>query len=167
MIETVLQTHFSRYPAMQIQDLYKLIHQASMGSEHAVPDSETARTWLTRELADMGAGIPEPLIDPISADGDIVRIHLRPYLAAGHEPDLLLEAFIRTANEYIGEARRLEGYWQAAVNAARFPAEMMDEYIQSMKARSYPAVHHSPEYGRSYRPAYRVVVLAFCPQNWK
>ena len=167
MIETVLHSHISRYPAMQIQDVYKLVHQASMGSEHAVPNPESARNWLTRELAGMGEGPLEPLIDPISADGEIVRIHLRPYLAAGNDPDALLEAFLRTANEYRGEIRLLEGYWQAALATKKFPAAEMEEFIQSMKVKKYPAVHHSAEYEKSYRPAYRVVARVFCQDGWK
>jgi hypothetical protein len=167
MIETVLHSHITRYPALQIQDLYKLTHQASMGSEHAVSDPEAARKWLTRELAEMGDGPLEPMIDPISSEGKIVRVHLRPYVASGHDPDLLLEAFVRTANEYHGDVRMLEGYWQAAVSTANFPAVEMDEFFLSMKAQNYPAVHHSTEYEKSYRPAYRVVALAFCPDSWK
>jgi hypothetical protein len=166
VIETVLYSHISRYPALQIQDLYKLLHQAAMGSEHAVSDSETARNWLTRDLAEMGEGILEPLIDAISADGGIVRIHLRPYIASGHAPDLLLDAFIRTANEYRGDAHSLEQFWQAAINLEYFSATKMEEFIRSMQTQNYPAVHHSPEYEKLYRPAYRVVALVFCPGIW-
>ena len=166
MIESVLYSHLSRYPALQIQDLYKLLHQAAMGSEHALSDLESARNWLIRELAEMGEGLLEPLIDPISADGGIVRVHLRPYIAAGHDPDLLLDAFIRTANEYHGNAHLLEQFWQAAVNMAHFPTAKMDEFIRSMKAQNYSAVHHSSEYEKLYRPAYRVVALVFCSETW-
>ena len=151
---------------MQIQDVYKLLHQAAMGSEHAISDPESARGWFSSELAGIGDGPPEPMIDPISADGGIVRIHLRPFIEAGHDPDLLLEAFIRTAGEYRGNVRLLEGYWQTAVALDKFPAIKMDDFIRTMKARNYSAVHHSTEYGKLYRPAYRVVALAFCPGAW-
>ena len=120
MIETVLQDHLSRYPGMQIQDLYKLLHQAALGSEHAVSDPGSAARWLTRELEDMGEGIPESLIDPISSNGDIVRVHLRPYVDAGHDPQILLNAFIRTANEYRGEMQLFERYWQDAIAVPGF-----------------------------------------------
>ena len=69
MIERILRSHISHYPSMQIQDLYKLLHQAAIGSEHALANPESARNWLTRELAEMGEGILELLTDPISADG--------------------------------------------------------------------------------------------------
>ena len=76
VIENVVQDHLSRYPELQIQDLYKLLHQAALGSEQAVPDSASAERWLTMELREMGEGIVEPLIDPISHNGDVVRVHL-------------------------------------------------------------------------------------------
>jgi len=163
--EAILASHLARYPAMQLADVYKLIHQASMGSEHAIRDPESARNWLTRELAEMGDGCRatsrhgflEPLLDPLSDETGIIRVHLRPYVASGSDPTRLLDAFIRTANEFHGDTQTLETYWRAAINLGRFPAVEMDEFIQPMRAKNYPAVHHSPKYERLYRPAYRVV----------
>jgi hypothetical protein len=166
MIESVLQSHLNRYPEMKIQDLYKLLHQAALGSEHAFLDPESARDWLTRELAEMSDGPRESLIDPISLDGGIVRIHLRPFVTAGYDADELLESFIRTAREYQGNARLLEEYWRAAVKTAYFAVGTMDKFIQTMKKQNYPPVHHSAEYERIYRPAYRVVAQEFCPATW-
>ena len=68
-IETVLYAHFCRYPTMCIQDVYKLIHQAALGSEHAVSHAEDARKWMERQLADLGTGPDEPVVDPIPAEG--------------------------------------------------------------------------------------------------
>jgi hypothetical protein len=166
MIESVLQFHLNRYPKMQIQDVYKLLHQASLGSEHAVSNPESARRWLVRELAEMGEGISEPLIDPISPDGKIVRVHLRPYVAAGYDLDLLLDAFVRTANNYRGDIQLLEQYWQDAVGMARFSTREMDDFFSALKEKNYPAVHHSAEYGKHFHPAYRVVFLTSCPNIW-
>lgn len=166
MIETVLRSHFSRYPEMRVEDVYKLLHQGVMGSEHAVSNPESARNWLIRELAEMGAGPDEPLVDPLSPGGEIMRVHLRPFVAARHDPDELLEVFIRTANEYHGDIHVLEGFWQTASGLARFPAAEMEDFFRSMKENKYPAVHHSPTYEQLYRPAYRVVARGFCPDSW-
>lgn len=166
MIETILRDHLSRYPAMQIQDVYKLLHQAALGSEHAVSNSESARKWLTRELAEMGEGPTEPLFDPISPGGEIARVHLRPFIGAGHNPDVLLDAFICTANEYHGNVRQFEKFWQAVETTAIFPIDKTNEFFQSMKAQNFPAVHHSPEFEQLYRPAYRVVASTFCLRAW-
>lgn len=157
MFENILRSHLARYPAMQIQDVYKLIHQAALGSEHAAPDPESARKWIEREIAEMGNGPSEPAIDPITPDGEIVRVHLRPYVLRGGSLTELVEAFLRTANEHRGEIALLESCWAAVVRLGHFPAAEMDEFIQPLKADNYPAVHHSAEYRNAYHPSYRVV----------
>ena len=167
MIEAVSQSHLNRYSQMQIQDMYKLLHQASLGSEHAVSNPESARRWLVRELAEMGEGISEPLIDPISPDGQIVRVHLRPFISYGYDSNLLLDAFIRTANEYRRNTQWLKQYWQDAFGVTGFSIRKMDEYFGALKEKDFPAVHHSAEYKKLYRPAYRVVSLAFVPETWR
>jgi len=160
-IEAVLRAHFLHYPAMRIQDVYKLIHQAALGSEHAVSSIEGARKRMENELAKMGAGPDESVIDPISDGGQIVRVHLRPFIAQGGNPETLLNAFIRTANEYRGDIQILKKYWNIAIDMEHFLSAEMDDFIQSMQTQNYPAVHHSPEYERLYRPAYRVVWRKF------
>jgi hypothetical protein len=156
-IETVLHTHFSRYTAMQIQDVYKLLYQAALGSEHAISNSEDARQSLERELAEMGAGTEEVTIDPISADEQIVRVHLRPFAVQGGDPQTLLDAFTRTANEFRGNRQLLEDYWESATGMQHFPSAEMNSFIETVREQNYPAMHHSPEYEKLYRPAYRVI----------
>jgi len=150
---------------MQIQDVYKLIHQGALGSEHAISNPESARQWMERELVEMGEGPNEPVMDPISEDGQIVRVHLRPFAAQGGSADLLLAAFIRTANEYHGEVQVLERNWKIATSTGNYPTVEMDYLIQSTQAQAYPAMHHSFDYKRLYRPAYRVVCRKFFNTN--
>jgi hypothetical protein len=160
-IEVILRAHIARYPAMQIQDVYKLLQQAALGSEHAISSAVGARQWLLQELAEMGTRPEEAMIDPISADGQIVRVHLRPFVAQGRDPETLLNAFLRTAQEFRGDPKILNNYWHAAQSTQHFPQTAMHAFIESMQARAYPAVHHTPEYERLYRPAYRVVWRKF------
>jgi len=157
-IKAILRGHFSRYPAMQIQDVYKLFHQAALGSEHAISNPDDARKWMERELAEMGPGYDEVTIDPISPDGQIVRVHLRPFIAQDGDLETLLSAFIRTANEFHGDKNVFESYWKAVTEMMRFLPEEMDGFMEPMRARNYPAVHHSVAYTSTYHPAYRVVL---------
>ena len=147
---------------MQAQDIYKLLHQAALGSEHAVSDEEAARNLLERELTDMGDGPDDPQLDPISPDGQIVRVHLRPYLRMGKDPETLLQAFIRTANEWHGSQDNLKEYGAVAVELAHsgtgaIQTEEIKAFFAKMEAQDFPAVHYSEEYNRLYRPAYRVI----------
>ena len=52
----IILDHLFRYLGLQIQDCYKLIHQAAMASEHADQDIAGARDWLERELNSLGEG---------------------------------------------------------------------------------------------------------------
>jgi hypothetical protein len=166
---SILTKQISRYPRMQLQDLYKLIHQGALGSEHAVHDKEGARKWLHRELQDLQNGPPEPIVDPIAPSGDIVRVNLRPYLHQGGDPDSLLETFIKTANEYRGSEEILRKNWAIArrmVSKGRLPFHLneMDEFLNDLEREGFPAVHHSATYEEAYRPAYRVIATKYLPE---
>ena len=162
----ILTAQVRRYPRLQIEDLCKLLHQASMGSEHAVSDEDGVRAWLQQELAVMGDGPEEPLVDEISPTGDIVRVHLRPYATAGRDPQGLLHAFLRTAREYRGSTEQFRKYGEVAEAMATsgllpFEPGQITEFMRRMEDEGFPAVHHSDTYGRLYQPAYRVVARRF------
>jgi len=163
---SIVLAHCSRYPLMQPADLYKLAHQAALGSEHAIMDEDTARDRLARELAEMGDGPTEPMLDPISADGCLLRVHLRPYLQTGHNPEALFQAFIRSANRSRGDGEQLRSNLRVILKLAKDGRVGIDEdnlipLYAAMEAAGWPAIHHSREYQLAYRPAYRVVVRDF------
>jgi hypothetical protein len=164
----ILLNHQRRYPLWQVQDIYKLAQQAAMGSEHALNDEDAVRAWLERELEEMGCGPEEALIDPIAPDGSIVRLHLRPYLAGGGDPETLLAAFLQTARQYHGSRTNLEEYLETAVGMTvsgelPFSQVELSEFFSKMQRLNYPAQHHSAGYEAAYRPAYRVIYRSFLP----
>ncbi|HNR02742.1 MAG TPA: hypothetical protein PKK59_09415 [Anaerolineaceae bacterium] len=172
---SILLDHAARYPAWQPQDVYKLSHQAVLGSQHAVNDREHARAWLQQELAALTAAPPElpddPLIDSISEDGAIIRVHLRPLIRLGLSPDMLLAAFLRTAEEYQGSKDTLQRCLQEAIvlvkeDRLHFTSRRLTRFINTMAREGFPAAHHSAAYTRAYHPAYRVVARACLPGGW-
>jgi hypothetical protein len=167
-VRDVLLRHAERYPLWEPDDLYKLIHQGVMGSEHAVTDEVGARSWLIRELAELRPGPDEPLLDPISWSGAIVRIHLRPFASLGLDPEVLVEAFVRTARECRGSPDKVEaGLGDAAHLAGTRQLSFSEDDVRLLISRmgdaGFPAVRHSPAFRSHYRPAYRVVARAFLP----
>lgn len=161
-ISSILLDHQRRYPLWQIKDVYKLLHQAAMGSEHAVQDEAGVHAWMVRELKKMKEGPDDPLIDTLSLDDAIVRVHLRPFVAKGYDPEKILKAFIQTAREYCGSWSRLAHFLQVAVEmtsigALDFNQRDMTHFFDKMQYLNYPARHHSAEYETAYRPAYRVI----------
>ena len=51
------------------------------------------------------------MIDVISPDRSIVRVHLKPYIESDGDREDLLQAFIQTANYFIGSTDLLREYW--------------------------------------------------------
>ena len=175
-LHTLLSAHADRYPNWQPQDVYKLAHQAALGSEHAVVDRESARAWLQRELTQLAGaqiGAPaEPLIDPISADGALARVHLRSLLQLHLPAAPLLDAFITTAHTFRGSLVALEDSLAAAISLAGsgrlgVDAAELAALIARMRAVGFPAAHHSAAYTRAYHPAYRVAAVDHLPAEYR
>jgi len=159
---SILLEHNRRYPQWQIEDIYKLIHQAAMGSEHAVRNIPAVQEWMERELAILGEGPEEPLVDPIRPDRCILRIHLRPYVRIDGDPQALVEAFITSANQFKGSTDDLENFWATARLMAverKLPVKPteMDDLFDEAKKEGFPAHEHSRIFEELYRPAYRVI----------
>jgi hypothetical protein len=95
-----------------------------------------------------------------------VRIHLRPYLAAGYDPSTLTDAFMRTAQEFHGSVETLRRYLRYAVKIdlggdLPFTLQAVLAFFARMESLGFPAVHHSKVYELNYHPVYRVVHLAY------
>ncbi|MCZ7538484.1 MAG: hypothetical protein M5U29_00870 [Anaerolineae bacterium] len=108
----LIRTHLARYPQMQIADIYKLLHQAAFGPGHLVASKKAAREWLEHEAGRISPSAEEALLESAHPDAQIVRLHLRPYLAAGGGLKPLLEAFVRSAEQVRGDARQMAAWWQ-------------------------------------------------------
>ena len=68
--QTLITQHETRYPGLEIPDVYKLLHQATMGSEHAMPNAKMAEDWMKNEVANLGDGPTEPMIDTPEESAD-------------------------------------------------------------------------------------------------
>jgi hypothetical protein len=165
-VSQLLSAHLTRYPAMQLDDIYKLLHQAALGPGHAVDNPAAARKRLDQEWAALGQAPAEPLQDIISPDGRLGRVHLRSYLAAGGNPDALHRAFVETANSYPASPDKLAKFCGclgdlAAAGGIAFAREEVVAYFDHIARASYPVVHHSRIYTDAYKPAYRVVAIDY------
>lgn len=161
----LIRTHLARYPQMQIADIYKLLHQAAFGPGHLVASKKTAREWLEHEAGRISPSAGEALLESAHPDAQIVRLHLRPYLAAGGGLKPLLEAFVRSAEQVRGDARQMAAWWQVFESlcaGGALCADMCQQREAALFGRAraqegWPAVHHSPAYYAVYQPAYRVL----------
>ena len=154
-------------PELRIEDAYKWLFHAARGGEHAVENETAVRLWLENEWAALGPPQPgEPLWTPLSADGRVGRLNLRPYRAQGGDPDALLAAFIQGATAFDANPARFRKAWHALGRELKnqpvghLTADEWRRFDREMRARGYPAGHHSPEYEAARAPAYRVLPAA-------
>ncbi len=164
----LLSHHLKRYPLMQLDDVYKLLHQAALGPGHAVQDAASARSRFDEEVKTLGAGPEEPVADVISPDGRLARIHLRAYIEAGHNVDALFDAFVQTAKKYPPSGDKLTKFCGclgdlAAAGGIPFAQKQIVAHFATVAKSGYPVVSHSAAYRDAYKPAYRVVALDYLP----
>jgi hypothetical protein len=141
-----------------------------MGAEHAVSDEAGARKWLLDEFSHLGPGPEEPLIDTISPDGAMVRVHLRPFVQTKRNIEQLLTAFLQTACKFHGSTQQLESCGRNAALIAiegvfPFSAGEVTAYMEQMRKKRFPTVHHSLAFKTEYHPAYRLVARDFLPTD--
>jgi hypothetical protein len=169
--QALISEHEARYPGLEMADVYKLLHQATMGSEHAVPSATEAAAWMAREVATLGDGPHEPMVDTLGSDGRFVRIHLRPYLAAGGSTDSLVAAFVETARSFAPDTSALAcalASWRSVADSSptTWNPDSLDVFIRARKASGYGAIEHSGSFVAKYRPAYRVIARGLLRSGW-
>jgi hypothetical protein len=151
-------------PNVRIEDAYKWTYQATRGGEHAVPDRESAGQWLANEWQTMSS---EPKGEdewvPLCPGGEIGRLNLRPFRERGGKQNDLLEAFLASSREYKTVPQTFIDAWVELGNrlkkkpAGNITYKDWHRLDAEMKAKGYPATHHSNEYEKANHPAYRII----------
>jgi hypothetical protein len=163
-VAALIRAHVQRYPDMEILDVYKLLHQAAFGPGHAIQNQRAAREWLERESELYAPDASEALVENIHPDGVVVRIHLRPYLAAHGNLNDLLRGFIESSRAIAGDPDSLAAWWAifqklggGGTLGKRFDPRVIALEGRTHAAEYWSATQHSPIYERTYHPAYRVL----------
>jgi hypothetical protein len=163
--------HLDSRPMAGVEDLYKFLHQAVFGPGHAISNREAAAAWMERELTELGQPIGgEPACEALGGEPGMVRVNLRPFVARGGKPDLLVDAFVSSANGPRGTERRMKvvlklavSYVQCAGRGELAPA--LKDLAAELGDKGYPAIHHGEAYLEAYRPAYRVVLESLAAEH--
>ena len=163
-VHSLIETHLARYPQMQLTDIYKLLHQGTIGSSHAISKRDSAREWLEHEWEINPPNAAEPLIETVNPSGTLVRLNLRPYQAVDGALIPLLDAMIRSVQAAARDTTAMAAAWNAFVSMVEMDSEIQEHFpLREVRlfGRQYgdgwSNVQHSPVYVRTYRPAYRVL----------
>jgi hypothetical protein len=153
------------YPQSRLLDIYKSCFQDYMGAEHLVSDKDRVKAYLDEELNTTTLDELMPwYYEPCGIDGNYVRVSIRAVKEGIITKDLLLDAFIRSANN----PRRptIEAWrdrWYEIIGTIdemhlNLPNYLEDkQFIDSVLSKDKYAISHSPEYRETYHPHYRIV----------
>jgi hypothetical protein len=163
----LIRFHLQQHGGCEIQDIYKLLLQSILGPEHLLRDPVAAKERLRLEWEAQTATDGEPLFEPISLDGQIVRANLRPLKARGLHWLDLWNAFLRSAQPSQADKAVFITVWQQSLawleESSLFTEKNIMQFDEKMRIIGYPVMHHSASYLHHNRPAYRVIRQAFLP----
>lgn len=146
----------ARYPALELWDLLKGLHQSAFGCGHFVTDEERGMELLRQELA-----LPGQRADIELLDGPYCRVHLGYLKETGLAPETLFRLFALSAEGAVDVTAlevRIETLL-ALAQEGRMPVsrEEAAAAVEEWRSAGFPACHHSPAFRAAYAPAYRVI----------
>ena len=172
-VQSFVSHQLQTYPKCRLLDLYKSCFQDFMGAEHLVSDRQRVKAYLDEELNSVALDDLMPwMYEPCGMDSSYYRVSLRAVKEGIISEDLLLDAFIRSANTpkrpSVDEWNERWHKMMGAIDGMHLNLPKYDEdrqFIDSVLAVGKYAISHSPEYREAYRPHYRIVERSIFEQE--
>ena len=189
-IEGFVLRQLQTYPQSRLLDLYKSCFQDYMGAEHLVSDKQRVKAASKREESKTSFDAPEreqartkfkayldeelstTILDdlmpwnyePCGIDSNYYRVSIRTIKENVISEEMLLDAFIRSANTpKRPSVEEWSKRWHVIIGAIDqmqlgLPNYQQDKaFIDSILSVGKYAISHSPEYREAYHPHYRIV----------
>ena len=167
----IIQKQIRRYKEFKVEDLYKLIYQVTCGGGHLLEDRRIAEKMLHEEWENAGKILKgETLLEMIDPRGGILRVNIRIYKKIGGSFARLFDLFIRSAESYKKDERRLILYWQYVLEMVSkddipFEEKTLTAFWNEVEKKGFPPIHHSKSYVEANCPSYRVVLKSLWEES--
>ena len=162
--KTFVSRQMAQYPKSHLLDLYKSCFQDYMGAEHLVSDRERVKAYLDEELTSADIDdLPEWFYEPCGIKGRYFRVRLRAVKEGLITEDMLLDAFIRSANIKRPSIKSWSRKWHKIIgtidkmNLNLPDYDLEKQFIDSILSVGKYAISHSSDYREAYHPHYRIV----------
>ena len=164
-VEGFINRQMQTYPKSRLLDIYKSCFQDYMGAEHLVSDRQRVKAYLDEELNTTSLDDLMPwYYEPCGIDSSYYRVSIRAIKESLVSEDLLLNAFIRSANsEKRPSVESWSERWHKIIGTIDqmkldMPNYQEDkQFIDSVLYVGKYAISHSPDYREAYHPHYRIV----------
>lgn len=164
-IEGFVNSQMQAYPKSRLLDIYKSCFQDYMGAEHLISDRQRVMAYLDEELSSTSIESLMPwYYEPCGIDSSYYRVSIRTVKEGIVTEDMLLHAFIRSANAM--NRPSVESWrerWHkiiGTIDGMRLNLPHYDsdkQFIDSILSSGKYAISHSPDYREAYNPHYRIV----------
>ena len=160
-LQMALEHLMDTYPDARLQDIYKSYYQDHFGPGHLITDTAMVRHYLYSELSENDVSYPV-YYEPTGKEGRFVRVFLSAVTDSLISAEELMDAFVRSANEFQEPKTEWLTEWNEIVRTIReneIYVEGFDEDEPALTeaARNKQAMHHSRAYNVAYYPHYRIV----------
>ena len=164
-VEGFINRQMQTYPKSRLLDIYKSCFQDYMGAEHLVSDRQRVKAYLDEELNTTSLDdLRSWYYEPCGIDSCYYRVSIRAIKESLVSEDLLLNAFIRSANsEKRPSVESWSERWHKIIGTIDqmkldLPNYQEDkQFIDSVLYVGKYAISHSPDYREAYHPHYRIV----------
>ena len=164
-VEGFINRQMQTYPKSRLLDIYKSCFQDYMGAEHLVSDRQRVKAYLDEELNTTSLDdLRSWYYEPCGIDSCYYRVSIRAIKESLVSEDLMLNAFIRSANsEKRPSVESWSERWHKIIGTIDqmkldMPNYQEDkQFIDSVLSVGKYAISHSPDYREAYHPHYRIV----------
>lgn len=163
-LKNIILLNIKRYPKIEIPDVVCLIYQNEFGPAAQIKDRKSSLEQLVDEWdkTNHTASVALPYGAYEDIGGGLCRANLAAF-SLEHLP-LLNQTMLNTAESIKGNQQNfVKKVWElrefCGTNKAAFSEKKIAAFLQQYERRDFPAPRHSPEYFKTYAPAYRVVSL--------
>ncbi len=152
--------HKAARPEMRARDAYKLLYQGVFGVGHIMGPGAWDYLQGEAKAVSLEDQPREPLMEPVSLAGAVVRVNLRPYIREGYPLHALMEAMRHSDIE--GNPAEFLDIWDTYAELVwngqlDFEHNEVDAVSKALDRAKPQPMHHTQQYRDAYRPAYRVV----------
>lgn len=137
------------HPALNEQDLVKLIYQRTYGPKHILLDINKAKEYLLHEINNQ----KESNYEDIEISDELIRVNLKNI----KNIDSFFDAFLKTSKIINGTKEEYIANINLLVNYIKEHNLNYDINIIYELANTNQPVHHSLKYNQEYNPHYRII----------
>lgn len=169
-LDALLKQHLNWYPLMELHDIYKLLYQGAMGSEHLISSPEEFAQRLRSEFDHLRPDPMERIFEPVRPNQTLLRLNLRAYKSRQTWIDPLISPLLETARSFTGDLAELRATWNGFIQSCElgqiqnYKINEIHTFTAWLEKLDFPAVHHSEIYCREYQPAYLLISDRFVHQ---